>query len=238
MNCIIIDDEPNAIDVLKRYAEQLPYINLLQVFRNPVKALGFILEEEVDLIFLDINMPKLSGIQFIKSLEKKPLVIFTTAYSEYAVESYDLHAVDYLLKPIEFDRFIKSINKARELFQLKGKQQDSLYIDSPGNSNEADFVFLKSGPLTHKVDINDILFIEKEENYLAFQTRDKKILLRANMTEIFEFVPAAKFCRIHKSFVVALNHIYTFEIHQISIDKYKIPIGSSYRKDFLMRINK
>ena len=116
MNCIIVDDEPNAIDVLKRYAELTPFLNLRQTFRNPLKAISYLQEEQVDLVFLDINMPKLSGIQFLRSIETKPLVIFTTAYSEYAVESYDLNAVDYLVKPIEFDRFIKAVNKAGELF--------------------------------------------------------------------------------------------------------------------------
>ena len=234
MNCIIIDDEPNAIDVLKRYAEQTPYLNLRQTFRNPVRAMGFLQEENIDLVFLDINMPNLSGLQFVRSIEKKPLIIFTTAYSEYAVESYELNAVDYLVKPIEFDRFIKAVNKARELFQLKGKQQNPLQADAlestPG------FVLLKSGTLTHKVNIHDILFIEKEENYLAFQTTDKKILVRANMTEVFELVPESQFCRIHKSFVAAPKHIHTIEVHQVSVGKYKIPIGASYREDLMRKI--
>ena len=122
MNCVIIDDEPNAIDILKRYAEQAPFLRLRQTFRNPLKAIGYLQEEQIDLIFLDINMPKLSGIQFVRSLEIKPLVIFTTAYSEYAVESYDVNAVDYLVKPIEFDRFIRAVNKAKDLFQLKSSK--------------------------------------------------------------------------------------------------------------------
>ena len=234
MNCIIIDDEPHAIDVLKRYAGQTPYLNLRETFRNPVKAMGYLQEENIDLVFLDINMPNLSGIQFVRSIEKKPLIIFTTAYSEYAVESYELGAVDYLVKPIEFDRFIKAVNKAKELFQLKGKQQNS----SQENMSEADpgFTLLKSGALTYKVNINEILFIEKEENYLAFQTVDKKILFRANMTEVFDHVPESQFCRIHKSFVAALKHIHTIEAHQVSVGKYKIPVGSSYREELIRKI--
>ena len=234
MNCIIIDDEPHAIDVLKRYAEQTPFLNLRQTFRNPVKAMGYLQEENIDLVFLDINMPNLSGIQFVRSIEKKPLIIFTTAYSEYAVESYDLNAVDYLVKPIEFDRFIKAVNKARELFQLKGKEQNPLQADTSESDNG--FVLLKSGALTHKVNISDILFIEKEENYLAFQTPDKKILVRTNMTEVFDYVPESQFCRIHKSFVAALKHIHTIEVHQVSVGKYKIPIGGSYRDELIKKI--
>ncbi|MEO6541701.1 MAG: response regulator transcription factor [Ferruginibacter sp.] len=234
MNCIIIDDEPHAIDVLKRYVEQTPYLNLRQTFRNPLKAMGYLQEENIDLVFLDINMPNLSGMQFVRSLEKKPLIIFTTAYSEYAVESYELNAADYLVKPIEFDRFIKAVNKARELFQLKDKPQNPIKADTL--ETDTSFVLLKSGALTHKVNINDILFIEKEENYLAFQTTDKKILVRANMTEVFDHVPASQFCRIHKSFVVALKHIQTIEVHQVSVGRYKIPIGASYREELTRNI--
>ena len=234
MNCIIIDDEPNAIDVLKRYVDQIPHLTLLQTFRNPVKAMGFLQEEKVDLIFLDINMPNLSGVQFAKSIAHKPLIIFTTAYSEYAVETYELSAIDYLMKPIEFDRFIKAVNKANELFQLKNRQQIS--VQKNAIANDTSFILLKSGAQTHKVNIDDILFIEKEENYLAFQTTDKKILVRANMTELFDYVPEEKFCRIHKSFAAALKHIHTLEVHQVSVGKYKLPVGSNYREELMKKI--
>ena len=236
MNCIIIDDEPNAIDVLKRYAEQVPFLNLRQTFRNPLKAMGYLLEEQVDLVFLDINMPKLSGIQFLRSIEIKPLVIFTTAYSEYAVESYDLNAVDYLVKPIEFDRFIKAVNKAHEQLQHKNKQQATTLIKPIQRTSEDDLIIFKRRPVMHKVSIDDILFIEKEENYLAFQTNEKRILVRANMTAVFDYVPESKFCRVHKSFVAGVKHIHTLEIHQVTISKYKIPVGGSYREELLNRI--
>ncbi|MEP7321295.1 MAG: LytTR family DNA-binding domain-containing protein [Saprospiraceae bacterium] len=236
MNCIIIDDEPHAIDVLKRYVDQTSFLHLKQSFRNPVKALGFLREEKVDLIFLDINMPSLSGIQFVKSLENKPIIIFTTAYSEYAVESYELNVADYLLKPIGFDRFIKAINKANDLLQLRKNQQ---YLNTEPLVHMEDMdrsVLLKSGAMTHKVRFRDILFIEKDENYLVFQTNESKIYVRANMTEIFDYVPDAQFCRIHKSFVVALDHVHAFEVHQLMVGKYKIPIGASYREALLEKI--
>lgn len=231
MNCIIIDDEPNAIDVLKRYAEQTPYLSLRQTFRNPLKAIGYMAEDKIDLVFLDINMPNLSGMQLVKSLGEKPLIIFTTAYSEYAAASYELDAVDYLVKPIELDRFLKAVNKANELFRLKKGAQNL-----PIQPADAEFVLLKSGTLTHKIKTTDILFIEKEENYLAFQTIDKKILVRANMNDVFNFIPEAQFCRIHKSFAVALQHIHTLEVHQVTVNKFKIPIGSSYREELMRRI--
>ncbi len=236
MNCIIIDDEPNAIEVVKRYVEQIPYLTLLHTFRNPVKAMAYLHTEKIDLIFLDINMPGLSGIQFTRSLEKKPLTIFTTAYSEYAVESYELNAVDYLVKPIEFERFIKSVNKAIEVFQVKTNQHGA-NLETNKKINDSLFVLLKSGPLTHKVNLNEIVFIEKEENYLAFQTFDKKILVRANMAELFDLVPEVQFCRVHKSFAVAIKHIHTVEIHQVSLGKYKIPVGSCYREELMKKLN-
>ena len=173
MNCIIIDDEPNAIDVLKRYVEQTAFLHFIQAFRNPVKALGFLQETPVDLVFLDIDMPHLSGIQFVKSLEKIPIIIFTTAYAQYAVESYELNVADYLLKPIEFDRFIKAVNKASGLFQLKN-QEHPQREQSTLSAVEDDWVLLKSGTITHKIRLDDILFIKKEENYLVFQTTEKQ----------------------------------------------------------------
>jgi two-component system LytT family response regulator len=235
MRCIVIDDEPPAIEVLKRYIEQMPTMHLLDTFRNPLKAITFLQHNDVDLIFLDINMPNLTGVQLVHSLETKPLIIFTTAYSEYAVKSYELSATDYLVKPVEFERFLKAVNKAKEIFNLRMKARPikSASVDPPIDSH---YTLLKSGPVTHKVKVDEILFIEKEENYLVFQTTDKRILIRANMSEIFDFVPLARFCRVHKSFVVSLKHIETMEAHQLSIGKHKIPIGSSYRDDLLARI--
>ncbi len=235
MTCIIIDDEPNAIDVLKRYVAQLPFLNLRQTFRNPVKAISFLQEEDIDLLFVDINMPNLTGMQLVKSLPKRPMVIFTTAYSDYAVVSYDIDAVDYLVKPIEFERFIKAVNKASELFELKSNQLTA--TRQRDTEHATDYVLLKSGMLTYKVNIADILFIEKEENYLAFKTTEKKILVRGNITDVFQYVPGELFCRVHKSFVVALKHINTIEVHQVAVGVYKIPVGSLYRDELMHRVS-
>ena len=166
MTCIIIDDEPNAIDVIQRYVEKIGYLELKKTFRNPLKALEWLQTEEVDLIFLDMNMPNLKGIEFIKSLLKKPMIIFTTAYSEFAAESYELEAVDYLIKPVLFERFIKAVNKANELFQRKSFKNSEQISSVPKTD---DFVLLKSGSQTHRLKIDDILFIEKDGNYLKSQ---------------------------------------------------------------------
>jgi two-component system LytT family response regulator len=227
MKCIIIDDEPGAIDVLKRYVEQLDNLELAGTFRNPLKAVEFLKETNVDLVFLDINMPKINGLQFLRSLFTKPMVIFTTAYSEYAVESYEVNAVDYLVKPIEFERFLKAVNKVSDLKRSQPKP-----TISKAQKND-EYLLLKSGPQIHKVKAGDILFIEKEENYVVFNLTDKKIFVRANMNDLFDLVPESAFVRVHKSFVVNLKHISTIEPHQVTINKIKIPLSNTYREEFL-----
>lgn len=232
MNCIILDDEPHAIDVLKRYVEQTPSLVLKGTFRNPVRAITFLQTESIDLIFLDVNMPNLNGIQFLRSLKKKPLIIFTTAYTDYAVESYEWDAVDYLVKPILFERFLKAVSKAVE-HTAKGTSLTQL--TPPGNSvNE--LILLKSGTETHQVKLADILFVSKNSNYLEVHTLQKKIIVRGNMNEIFAWLPESIFCRTHKSFVVNLKHVDTIEAHQVKINKTLIPLGPSYREEFLLRI--
>ena len=229
MDCIIIDDEPHAVDVVKRYVEQISYLNLLGTFRNPLKAMDFLREHPVDLIFLDISMPHLTGIQFLQSLTKKPCVIFTTAFSDYAVTSYELDAIDYLVKPIEFDRFLKAVAKAQDSFANKNFQH--------AQKNLLDqVIFLKSGPTTHQVRLGDISLVEKKGNYLEVYVSDKVILIRANMNDIFSWLPAKYFSRTHKSFVVAINKVETIEAHQVKIGNAFIPIGATYRDEFLKQI--
>src|SRR5580658_5217372 len=176
INCIAIDDEPKALEIIERYCEKTDAICLKATFREPVKAIEFLRSEAVDLVFLDINMPDISGIQLIATLAAKPMVIFTTAYSSYAVESYNLNAVDYLLKPITFERFLAAVNKAADLFALKNK--------TAGKNTDADTVFIKSGPQTYQVKIADIFYFQKDGNYITVYLKDKKILIRENMTDI------------------------------------------------------
>lgn len=222
MNCIIIDDEPNAIDVLKRYAAQSD-IELLASFRNPLKALSWLHEHAVDVIFLDVSMPELKGTDFVKAMKPGPLVVFTTAYSEYAVASYELDAVDYLVKPVSFERFLKAVGRVREHLSVKMARQEG-------------YVLLKSGAQLHRVRTEEILFVEKEANYLVFVTADKKILVRANMNEVFDIIPPDKFCQVHKSFVIALNKIDIIEVHQVVMSRHTIPVGSSFREAFMARL--
>lgn len=228
MNCIAIDDEPKALEVIERYCQKTEFVSLKSTFREPVKAIEFLNREQIDLVFLDINMPDINGIQLIATLAVKPMIIFTTAYSNYAVESYNLNAIDYLLKPITFERFLAATNKALNLHSTKN--HPAIKNDEPGT------VFIKSGPHTHQVKINDILYLEKDGNYITVCLKDKKILIRENMGDIFDIIPSEEFVRVHKSFVVAIKHITMIEVHQLIINGEKIPIGSTYREPLRTRL--
>jgi two-component system LytT family response regulator len=228
MNCIAIDDEPKALEVIERYCRKSDLVDLKATFREPVKAIEFLNKEKTDLIFLDINMPDINGMQLIQTLAAKPMVIFTTAYSNYAVESYNLNAVDYLLKPITFERFLAAVNKASTQLSQQNKPL--------AKEDEAGTVFIKSGPHTYQVKVADILYLEKDGNYITVHLKDKQILIRENMGDIFEMVPATEFVRVHKSFVVAIKHITMIEVHQLSINGAKIPIGSTYRESLRQRL--
>jgi len=226
MTCIAIDDEPKALEVIERYCQKISLISLKATFREPLKAIEFLNREKVDLILLDINMPDLSGIQLLQTLSPRPLTIFTTAYSQYAVESYELNALDYLLKPITFERFLLAINKAATALGSK---------NTTGPDEEA-AVFIKSGPQTYRVKVSEILYLEKNGNYITVHLKDEHILVRENMGDIFDLVPAADFVRVHKSYVVAIRHISMIEVHQLIVNGEKIPIGSTYRDSLRDRL--
>jgi len=228
MNCIAIDDEPKALEVIVRYCQKSDLVDLKATFREPVKAIEFLNKEKIDLVFLDINMPDINGMQLIQTLATKPMVIFTTAYSNYAVESYNLNAIDYLLKPITFERFLAAVNKASNLVSLQNKPS--------AKEDETGTVFIKSGPHTYQVKVADILYLEKDGNYITVHLKDKNILIRENMGDIFDLVPQADFVRVHKSYVVAVKHIAMIEVHQLVINGEKIPIGSTYREPLRNRL--
>jgi len=227
INCIAIDDEPMALEVIERYCGKCDLVDLKAVFREPVKAVEYLGHEKIDLVFLDINMPDLSGLQLLQTLSPRPMIIFTTAYGHYAVESYTLNAIDYLLKPITFERFLAAVNKA--VAAASGRS------GAPGNE-EAPTIFIKSGPQTYRVRVSDILYLEKEGNYITAHLKDRDILIRQNMSDVFDLVPAEDFIRIHKSFVVAIEHIEMIEVHQLTVDKKKLPIGSTYRDSLRLRL--
>jgi len=226
MTCIAIDDEPKALEVIERYCQKISLASLKATFREPLKAIEFLNREKVDLIFLDINMPDITGMQLLQTLSPRPLIIFTTAYSQYAVESYELNALDYLLKPVTFERFLMALNKAAAALSSKnttGPEEDAA-------------VFIKSGPQTYRVKVSEILYLEKNGNYITVHRKEGNILIRENMGDIFDLVPAADFIRVHKSYVVGIRHISMIEVHQLIVNGEKIPIGSTYRDSIRDRL--
>ncbi len=226
--CIAVDDEPKALDVISIHASKAPEIDLIRTFTNPNEALAFLKDNFVDLIFLDINMPGISGLQFVEKLQSKPYIIFTTAYSEYAIDSYNFEAVDYLLKPIEFDRFYKAINKVKKQIQLNSLQQDSLLNK---------FIFVKDGYKQIKICIDEILYIQSEGNYLKIVTNTEKALVRMSFQNIMEKLPASLFFRVHLSFVVNFSHIQKIEDNHVFIHNTKIPIGVTYKDKLFNFLN-
>jgi DNA-binding LytR/AlgR family response regulator len=226
MTCIAIDDEPKALEVIERYCQKISLASLKACFREPLKAIEFLNREKVDLIFLDINMPDISGMQLLQTLSPRPLIIFTTAYSQYAVESYELNALDYLLKPVTFERFLMAVNKAAAVLALR---------NTAGMDEDA-AVLIKSGPQTYRVKVSEILYLEKNGNYITVHLKEGNILIRENMGDIFDLVPAADFIRVHKSYVVSIRHISMIEVHQLIVNGEKIPIGSTYRDSLRDRL--
>ncbi|MDP3399395.1 MAG: response regulator transcription factor [Bacteroidales bacterium] len=236
MKCIIIDDEPFAIDLLRTYVEKTDSLELAGTFSNPVKAHSFLIKNNIDLVFLDINMPELTGIQLIKSLTHCPLIIFTTAYSEYGVESYEYNVADYLLKPIRYDRFLKAITKAGEIFQKsRAIKINSVEVSATPQSEEI-LLNIKSGSKVHRVGTGSIIYVEASGNYMIFHTVQEKIMSLLTMKEAIDLLPKESFARIHKSYIVSLAAIETIERHQVTIKGVRLPVGSSYRELFLSKI--
>lgn len=219
MRAIAIDDEPLALEVVKSHASKVPFLELLMVFTDAFKALDYMQNEKVDLIFLDIKMPDISGIDFFNSLSKKPLVIFTTAYSEHAVTSFELDAIDYLLKPFSLPRFIKSCNKAHEIFNFRN------------GTETTDHIFVKNGYDQLKICFDDILFLEAAGNYVTFTLKEKKVLTRSTFLEAMNLLPEDRFIRTHRSYIVALDKIDKIERHQVSIGDKKVPVSGAFREN-------
>jgi DNA-binding LytR/AlgR family response regulator len=228
-----------AIEILKDYIEQAPFLRLVTTYRDPLKAMEYLQNNEVALIFLDINMPDLSGIQFLKTLHSLPLVIFTTAYSQFAVESYEYDAVDYLLKPIEFDRFLKAANKAVVQFHSRNKSEDLIsHTVNVRFAEDKNFILVKSGTQLYRLKISDILYIRGAGNYIVFVTEEKKIMSLLTMKGVLEKLPSDHFYRIHRSFIVNVHQVDVIESEQVKIKNSVIPIGEVYRESFLNAIRK
>ena len=236
MRCVVIDDEPFALDLIKDYIQRTPFLELSQFFSNPFKALDYLNREKVDVIFLDINMPELSGIQIIKALQSPPMVVFTTAYPEFAAESYEYNAVDYLVKPIKYERFLKAVSKASGLISsaVQNRQNDTPTV--PRESKEP--LFIKSGNQLVKVWPSEILFVEAAGNYMRFHTRERKVMSLLTMKDVLGMLSKDEFIRIHKSYIISLKHLEAIERHDVVVGGEQIPVGITYREQFLSRVNR
>ncbi|MBC5991372.1 LytR/AlgR family response regulator transcription factor [Pontibacter cellulosilyticus] len=233
IRCIAVDDEPLALDIIESYISKLPFLELVKTCSSATEAMQVLQEEQVDLMFLDIEMPELTGIQFLNILKHQPLIIFTTAYPHYALEGFNQDAVDYLLKPIPFDRFLKAVTKAQERLQRNGKPTETAAAAHPAPQQEQDFMFVKADYKTIRVDFRDILWIEGLKDYIIIQTKDQKIITLLSMNKMMEKLPETKFLRVHRSFIVSLQKIDSIEKSRIKIGNKEIPIGEVYKEQFL-----
>ncbi|MEL6718269.1 MAG: LytTR family DNA-binding domain-containing protein [Bacteroidota bacterium] len=232
IKCLIIDDEPLAIQLLADYVQKSQDVELVDTFSNPIEALHFLNENEVDLLFLDIQMPELTGIQLMKITKGKYEIILTTAYDQYALEGYDFDVVDYLLKPISLDRFMLAVEKAK-----KRIQQETSAIVVKETTSSKDYIFVKSGYKTLKINLSEILHLESLGDYVAIHTDTEKILTLENMSYFEESLPKEDFIRIHRSHIISISKIDFIEKNRVVIAERYIPISASYQALFWERIN-
>ncbi|WP_238395338.1 LytTR family DNA-binding domain-containing protein [Mucilaginibacter sp. 14171R-50] len=221
IKAVAIDDEPLALEVIRSLAEKVPFIDLQESFTNAFKAIDHLAGHPVDLLFLDIKMPDINGMELLASLRQKPLVVFTTAYAEHAVLSYELDAVDYLLKPFSFARFLKACNKAREVLNADRESK---------NDNPPASIFIKSGYEQLRVSFDELLYLESGGNYVTLKlTGDRQVLSRLTMAEVQQLLPADKFVRIHRSYIVNKEKVSKAERHRVHIDGRALPVSAGFK---------
>jgi DNA-binding LytR/AlgR family response regulator len=227
ISCIIVEDEPAAREILEHYISDIPMLNLKASCSNAIEASAFLAKSDIKLIFLDINMPKISGMEFLKTLQNPPLVIFTTAYPEYAIESYEVHAIDYLLKPFSFNRFLQAVNKAADRLS-----------DHESSAISDNFILLKADKKTHKVKIADIRILESMGDYVKVYFNNEKLIVHDTLSRLHSILPENIFVRVHKSYVISSHHFQYIEGNTVKIGETEIPIGLKFKNDFLEHLEK
>ena len=227
--CVIIDDEPIAIRVIKKHLSAFSDFTVVSECSNALEAMPILLKEKIDLIFCDIQMPQITGIDFVRSLAHPPKVIFTTAYRDYAIEAFELNVVDYLLKPISFERFTRAINNFLELAELENKTK----ITEAENDNSRDFIFLKADKKHYKVNLNDLLYFESLGDYVIAYTPDKKIITKERIGSLLEILPHNRFIQIHRGYVISISKIEAVGPGFVEINKKKLPVGRNYKPELL-----
>lgn len=244
LKCIAVDDEPLALDIIEDYVSKVPFLQLVKRTENAIEALQLVQAGGIDLVFLDIQMPDLTGIQFLKIASGKANYILTTAYSQYALESYDLNVSDYLLKPIAFDRFYKAVEKVHHQLQkaepavVAAPEPVVAPVAAPNHAAPVqDFIFVKTEHKIQKIQLDDILYIEGLKDYISIFTKNERVITLQNMKKMEETLPKGEFIRVHKSYIIALDKIESIERSRISIAAKVIPIGDTYRDEFFKLID-
>ncbi len=234
IRCLVIDDERLARDYIKNYISKIPELELLGDFNSPLKATELIKSGKVDLLFLDIQMPDITGVEFMKSLNKKPEVIFTTAFQEYALEGFNLSAVDYLLKPFSFERFFQAVNKVIDKFEIKSEVSDTESLPLQTQTSYSDnYLTIRADRKFYKINFNELKYIEGQKAYVTFYANNRKITALASLKELEEALPKSLFIRIHKSYIVAISEINSLEGNMIEVDGTQLPVGKSYKEAVL-----
>ena len=229
LNCLIIDDEPLARKGLQEYIDEIEFLNRVGSCANALKASHYLSEQQVDLIYLDIQMPRLSGIEFLKTIKSPPLTIFTTAHTDYAIESYSLDVIDYLVKPITFERFLKASQKALEYYQLKARAGSN-------NADQMDYFFVRCDSKFEKVFFRDVSFIEALQNYAVIHVPGRKLITYITLTSLENQLPKDRFIKVHKSYIVSVPHIHAIEGSEILINNDRIPISRNLREEVIHQI--
>ena len=236
IRCVVVDDEHLAREYIINYIAKIPQLELVGDFNSPLKAMDLIKEKKVDLIFLDIQMPDITGIDFMKSLEKKPEVIFTTAYQEYAIEGFNINATDYLLKPFSFERFFQAVNKVIDHVGLRSENKIKVPELPQNETKIADgFLTVKADRKLYKINFDHIIYIEGQRAYVTFHTENKRITALASLKDLEESLPEGDFIRIHKSYIVSVKEILSLEGNIIEVNNVKLPVGKNY-KDTVLKI--
>lgn len=236
MKVLIVDDEFHARKLLEDYVARIPFLTLIKTCENIFEAIEIMQKENIDLLILDIQMPDMTGMEFARSLNKKPIIIFSTAYSEYAVESFELDVADYLLKPVEFPRFLQAMYKAKGRYD--GTSQSTVNPIKLAVVDSDDFIIVKDGAKIYKIEYTDLLYVEGQREYVTFHTIQKRITALYVMKNLEDILPSERFVRIHKSYIVAVKAIEMIEGNMLKIGGKTIPIGSSYKKALFDRLGK
>lgn len=234
LRCLVIDDEELARDLLENYISQVPHLQLVGKCVNAQEAMAVLEEVKPDLIFLDIQMPKMTGIEFLKSVPSAPAIIFTTAYENYALEGYELSVLDYLLKPFDFKRFMQAINKASELIQLRQTVKSVEAIDL--NSDDSDYLMVNASHKIHRLAINDIIYIQSMREYVVFHTEQEKLMSLGSLKALEERLPTDYFLRIHKSYIVAKKIVKSIEGNRLHLKNITLPVGGIYKQGVLDKL--